>query len=80
MYGQEPVAFELEGPGSPQPVQLELWDEHGRIVQRGQAPLPGQWRPPALESGDFRLTVPGSAVTCWVTVNRELSRATGPAR
>jgi len=79
-YGDEPVVFEIQGQGSSAPVALELRDERGQVVQQGQAPLPGQWRPAALASGDFRLAVARSGVSCTVTVNRELSRATEPAR
>lgn len=80
VYGDEPVVFEIQGPSASGPVALELRDERGQVVQQGQAPLPGQWRPVALASGDFRLAVARSGVSCTVTVNRDLSRATERAR
>jgi hypothetical protein len=80
VYGDEPVVFEIQGPRSAPPVSLELRDESRQVIAQGQASLPGQWRPSAVQSGDFRLAVAQSDVSCWVTVNRELSRATGPAR
>ena len=80
VYGDEEVVFEIQGPSSAAPVAVELRDERGRVVQQGQAPVPGQWRPAALVSGDFRLAAGPSGVFCTVTVNRELSRATEPAR
>jgi len=79
VYGQEPVVFEMQGSSSA-PIQIQLRDERGQMVQQDETTLPAQWRPSALGSGDFQLVVNRSAVSCWVTVNRELSRATEPGR
>ncbi|HEX2871332.1 MAG TPA: hypothetical protein VHP33_08750 [Polyangiaceae bacterium] len=80
VYGDEAVLFELQGPASVLPIAVRLVDERGRLVHEASAPLPGQWRPPALPSGDFRLQLGSNGASCVVTVNRELSRATERAR
>lgn len=80
VYGDEAVLFELRGPAAALPVAVRLVDERGRLVHETSAPLPGQWRPPALPSGDFRLQLGSNGASCVVTVNRELSRATELAR
>ena len=80
VYGEEAVLFEIQGPPSSLPVAVRLVDERGRLVHETSAPLPGQWRPMALPSGDFRLQLGSNGVSCVVTVNRELSRATELAR
>ena len=80
VYGDEAVSFEIQGPAATLPVAVRLVDERGRLVQESSAPLPGQWRPQALPSGDFRLQLGSNGVSCVVTVNRELSRATELAR
>lgn len=80
VYGNEAVLFEIQGPAASEPVALRLVDEQGRLVHEARAPLPGQWRPEGLASGDFRLQLGSNGVSCVVTVNRELSRATELAR
>jgi hypothetical protein len=74
------VLFDIQGPPSTLPVAVRLVDERGRLVDEASAPLPGQWRPKALPSGDFRLQLGSNGASCVVTVNRELSRATELAR
>jgi hypothetical protein len=82
VYGDEPVVFEIQGPAQPGLVTLQLWDEQGRVILQDRAPVPGPWHPTGrgLESGDFRLEVGSTGVNCFVTVNRELARASEPAR
>jgi hypothetical protein len=76
VYGDEPVVFEIEGVPPKASVELELVDQQGHMLGKGQLELSGQWRPPRLPSGDFTLSVGPNRMTCTVTVNRELSRAT----
>lgn len=80
VYGNEAVAFEIDGAASRAVAEVELLDQHGGVVAKGLLELPGQWRPPSVPSGDFRLQVGGNRVSCTVTVNRELSRASQPSR
>jgi hypothetical protein len=79
IYGDEPVRFALDAPVSGT-ARLELFDQHGRSVIQSATAVPGDWQAPELPSGDFRLVIGGSQPVCRVTVNRELSRATQPAR
>ena len=79
MYGDEPVVFEIEASPLTAPiglVLLELVDQRGHTLAKGELQPPGQWRPPDLPSGDFTLSVGSNRISCIVTVNRELSRAT----
>ncbi|MES1183660.1 MAG: hypothetical protein ABUL60_07575 [Myxococcales bacterium] len=82
VYGEEPVVFEIEGPAPAVQVPFQIWDERGRAILRGQTAAPGRWRPDllSLKSGDFRLELGSRDVSCLVTVNRELARATEAAR
>jgi hypothetical protein len=82
VYGDEPVVFEIEGPTQTGLVPLQLWDEQGRVILRDHAPVPGAWHPTgaSLKSGDFKLEIDSGGVNCFVTVNRELARASEPAR
>jgi hypothetical protein len=76
VYGQEEVVFRIEGEGSPNAsVDTELRDERQRTISKGSVTVPGQLRPPSLPSGDFVLIVGPNRISCAVTVNRELSRA-----
>jgi hypothetical protein len=79
VYGDEPVRFELDAPASGR-AQLELFDQKGRSVVRSVSAVPGDWQAPELPSGDFSLVIGQGQPVCRVTVNRELSRATQPAR
>jgi len=79
VYGDEPVVFEIQAP-SPGQADVELLDAGGGSVQRGSVKVPGAWRPELAESGDFTLQVGSQRVTCRVTVNRELSRASQTMR
>lgn len=80
VYGEEPVIFRLEGEAGPNTlVGVEVWDLRQRVAKDSVA-VPGQWSVPALPSGDFTLKVDASEVSCQVTVNRELPRASPAAR
>lgn len=79
VYGDEPVRFMLDAPVSGT-AQLELFDQNERSVIRAVTSVPGDWQAPELPSGDFRLVIGHGQPVCRVTVNRELSRATQPAR
>jgi hypothetical protein len=79
VYGDEPVVFEIQAP-SPGQADVELLDARGGSVQRGSVKVPGEWRPELVESGDFALQAGRERVTCRVTVNRELSRASQTMR
>jgi hypothetical protein len=79
VYGQEPVLFEIEAQGSGE-LGVQLFDERGESVASGTVVAPGSFRPPPLPSGDFTLHAGSHQVTCQVTVNRELSRASPLAR
>ena len=61
-------------------MPLELVDQRGHTVFKGELELPGKWRPPGLASGDFTLSVGPDRISCIVTVNRELSRASQALR
>ncbi len=74
VYGDEAVTFTLEAT-SPGPVEVELVDQRRQIVVRALTAAPGEWQPPDLPSGDFSLRSGSNHAACWVTVNRELSRA-----
>lgn len=49
-------------------------------MAKGSVPAPGEWRAEDLPSGDFTLQVGAEGVSCVVTVNRELTRASEVAR
>jgi hypothetical protein len=74
VYGDEPVAFDIEGPSDAAPVEVELLDQARRALVWETVPVPGAWRPADVPSGDFMLQVGSNHVSCQVTVNRELSR------
>jgi hypothetical protein len=78
VYGDEPVVFEIEGSPPGVPIDVQLVDQRGHTFAKGQLELPGQWRPLSVLSGDFTLSVGSNRVSCTVTVNRELSRASQP--
>ncbi|HKY39516.1 MAG TPA: hypothetical protein VJN18_26435 [Polyangiaceae bacterium] len=81
VYGQEEVVFRVEGEGLPEATaELELRDEHERTIRKGAVTVPGQVRQPDLPSGDFVLIVGSNRITCYVTVNRELQRASSRER
>jgi hypothetical protein len=81
LYGDEPVVFDIEGSGpSGALVEVEVLNERSHSVFRGAAAVPGQVRVADVSSGDFSLRIAGSAVTCQVTVNRELSRGSSGTR
>jgi hypothetical protein len=80
VYGDEPVVFELSGPKAEGRVQLQARDATGQSMAATTLEVPGVWQVPELPSGDFSLQVGASRVTCYVTVNRELSRASPGAR
>ncbi len=71
--------FELAGEGSGE-VEVYVLDQRKRTVYRGKSPVSGRVVVPELDSGDFSLHVGAPALSCEVTVNRELSRATSAAR
>ena len=77
IYGDEVVQFELEGEGT---AQVELVDQRQQSVFRASTPVPGTLKIPQLASGDFTLRISQSAVSCQVTVNRELPRASSAER
>jgi hypothetical protein len=79
VYGSEPVVFALEA-SAPGRAGVTLVDERGQTVISAMTPVPGTWRAPELPSGDFSLRIGPNHPACWVTVNREQSRATQPAR
>jgi hypothetical protein len=79
VYGEEPVNFRIEAPRAAE-LPVTLTDELGRPVSKSTAAAPGTFSPLALASGDYTLRVGPTQVACTVTVNRELSRATQPAR
>jgi hypothetical protein len=80
VYGDEPLLLEIDGPKSASPVAVEARDARGQRLLGAEIAVPGSWQVPSLPSGDFSLHVVASEVTCWVTVNRELSRASSGAR
>jgi hypothetical protein len=77
VYGDEVVAFDLEGEGA---AQVELFDQRQQSVFRGSSPVPGRLPVPDLPSGDFTLRIRQSKASCQVTVNRELPRASSAGR
>jgi len=77
VYGDEVVAFELEGEGA---AHVELFNQRQQSVFRGSSPVPGRLPVPELPSGDFTLRIGQSDVSCQVTVNRELPRASSAGR
>jgi hypothetical protein len=79
IYGDEPVAFDIQAPSSTR-ADVELFDASGRSLLRDSVMAPGQWRPTPVPSGDFSLKLAKANVSCQVTVNRELSRASQTAR
>jgi hypothetical protein len=81
LYGDEEVVFEIEAEApAGSLVQVELLDQAQRSVLRRATPVPGRMRISDLSSGDFSLRIADSAVSCAVTVNRELSRGSSSAR
>ena len=74
VYGDEEVVFDIDAVATPIPAEVELFDHQGHSLAKAELAVPGQWRPPPLPSGDFRLQAGSHHVTCWVTVNRELPR------
>jgi hypothetical protein len=74
IYGDETIVFDIDAGTPPALANVELFDQQGRSRAKAQLEVPGQWRPAQLPSGDFRLQAGSNRVTCWVTVNRELSR------
>jgi hypothetical protein len=81
VYGKEEVRFRVEGEGLPDATaELELRDEHERTISKGSMTLPGELRQPGLPSGDFVLIVGSNRISCVVTVNRELQRASSQER
>jgi hypothetical protein len=79
VYGEEPVTFRIEAPRASQ-LEVTVTDELGRPVAKSTVAVPGSFQPPSVPSGDFTLHVGAGQVTCSVTVNRELSRASQAAR
>jgi hypothetical protein len=79
VYGDEVVTFELEAEGDGE-TQVELIDQRGQSVFRESAPVRGRLRLPDTPSGDFTLRIGQSGITCRVTVNRELPRASSAGR
>jgi hypothetical protein len=80
VYGDEPVVFEVDGGPAAAPAELTLRNFAGDVEARSNVTLPGRWELGGLGSGDFSLHSAGSSATCWVTVNRELSRASSSVR
>jgi hypothetical protein len=79
IYGDEVVSFELEGEGEGQ-ARVELFDQRQQRVFRGLAAVRGRLPVPDLPSGDFTLRIDEASVSCQVTVNRELPRASSAGR
>ena len=80
IYGDEAVVFDIDAAAASLPADVELFDQQGHSLAKAQLAVPGQWRPPPLASGDFRLQAGSNRVSCTVTVNRELSRGSQPPR
>jgi hypothetical protein len=81
VYGQEEVMFRVEGESVPDATaELEVRDEQQRTISKGSMTLPGELRQPGLPSGDFVLIVGSNRISCAVTVNRELQRASQARR
>jgi hypothetical protein len=77
VYGDEPVSFAIEGRGdAAAALDATLYDRAARVVAQATTRVPGQLGLPDVPSGDFLLSIGPERVSCWVTVNRELSRAT----
>lgn len=77
VYGDEPVSFAVEGQGDAEAaLDVTLYDRAERVVARSTTRVPGQLSLPDVPSGDFVLSLGPERVSCWVTVNRELTRAT----
>jgi hypothetical protein len=77
VYGDEPVSFVVEGEGDAEvALDATLHDRAERVVARSTTHVPGQLSLPDVPSGDFALSLGPERVSCWVTVNRELTRAT----
>ncbi len=77
VYGDEPVSFAIEGQGdAAAALDATLYDRAERVVAQTTTRVPGQLSLPNVPSGDFTLAIGPERVSCWVTVNRELSRAT----
>jgi hypothetical protein len=79
VYGEEAVVFRIDAPRKA-PLTASLTDERGAVVAKTTVEAPGFFRPPGVPSGDFTLRVGATEVSCVVTVNRELTRATPAAR
>jgi hypothetical protein len=79
VYGQEPVVFRIDAP-RPAELPVTVLDELGRPALKSTVTVPGTFQPTSLPSGDFTLRVGPTGVSCAVTVNRELPRASQAAR
>ncbi|HYQ17198.1 MAG TPA: hypothetical protein VEQ58_15605 [Polyangiaceae bacterium] len=79
VYGDEAVVFEIEAPSATQ-VDVELLPPSGPALAKALTAAPGKWQPPTVPSGDFTLKLGSGQVSCIVTVNRELSRASQTKR
>jgi hypothetical protein len=79
VYGDEAVVFDIQAPSAAR-AEVELFDAGGRSLRRAALTVPGEWRPEQVPSGDFSLEAGPDRVTCQVTVNRELSRASQTMR
>jgi hypothetical protein len=79
VYGAEPVRFHVDA-APPGAVELILLDERAQVVSKQSLAAPGDFEPATLPSGDFMLQAGAERVSCAVTVNRELSRASQAAR
>lgn len=71
--------FAVEAPSALR-VEVELRDAGGKSVERASLAAPGSFQPANVPSGDFELVVASAGVSCKVTVNRELARATQAKR
>ncbi|HEY6079773.1 MAG TPA: hypothetical protein VIW29_13250 [Polyangiaceae bacterium] len=77
VYGDEPVSFSVEGEAAAgTALDATLYAASGRVVARTTTRVPGQLQLRDVPSGDFSLLIGAERVSCAVTVNRELSRAT----
>lgn len=71
------MVFEIEAePSAAGTLELVLLDQTKTAVLRRTFSVPGQLRLDGVSSGDFWLEVGTERVSCAVTVNRELTRAT----
>lgn len=79
VYGADSVRFHVDA-APPGNVELTLLDERKRVVKKASLAAPGDFEAAELPSGDFTLQAGVQGVSCAVTVNRELSRASQAAR